>query len=192
MSDSSKVTLLLLQVNDGDRSAVDQLYELVYDELRRLAQSQLNDERPGHTLQATALVHEVYLRLLGQNDIHWENRSHFFAISAKAIRRILVDHARKRGRQKRGGGAERVSLSNVADVVDGDQSTDVVALNEALELLAAHDAAGAKVVELRYFGGLKTKEIAAVTGVSTRTVERQWQYARAWLYRQLAESHPDG
>lgn len=191
MAESSEVTQLLALIGDGDRSAVDLLYPLVYDELRRIAQSQLAGEGTGHTLQATALVHEAYLRMVGQDRVQWQNRSHFMAVCAQAIRRILLDHARRRGRRKRGGGAQRVSLDTVAEIASEDPSTDVVALHEALGKLAGEDAVGASVVELRYFGGLKNTEVAEVLGVSVRSVERHWQYARAWLYRELAGGSAD-
>lgn len=186
MPDSSAVTRLLQQASDGQADAVDQLYPLVYDELRRLAQSYLERERPDHTLPATALVNEAYLKLVDQTRVKWKNRSHFFAVAAQAIRRILIDYARQRGRQKRGGDAVRLDLDDIMNLPDGSPSTDIVALDEALTRLAEHDPVKARVVEMRFFGGLTTEETAQVLAVTGRTVERYWQYARAWLYRALA------
>jgi len=180
------VTLILKKATDGDTSAVDQLLPLVYDELRALAQDYLLRERPDHTLQATALVHEAYIRLIKQEDVEWKSRAHFFAVAAQAIRRILVDHARTHGRQKRGGGCRRVELTE--DVAESPQtSVDLVALDEALKELGRLDSRQARIVELRYFGGLTLKEVAEVIGVSQRTVDGDWAMARAWLRRAIAE-----
>jgi len=180
------VTRILKQATDGDSSAVDRLLPLVYDELRALAQDYLVRERPDHTLQATALVHEAYIRLIKQEDVEWKNRAHFFAVAAQAIRRILVDHARTHKRQKRGGCFQRVELSD--EVAESTGSTvDLVALDEALCELGRLDARQAKIIELRYFGGLTLKEVAEVVGVSPRTVDGDWAMARAWLRRAIAE-----
>lgn len=181
------VTQLLVQVREGNRAATDHLLVSVYEELRRLAQGLLGAERPDHTLGATALVHEAYLRLVDQRAAGWDDRAHFFALAARAMRRILVDHARARGRQKRGGGLDARPLD--ANLVSAyEQCVDLVALDDALERLAAIKGAAARVVELRYFGGLNIEETAAVLGVSDSTVEREWRYARAWLYRELGEN----
>ena len=179
------VTRLLGEASRGQRDALDRLYPLVYDELKRLAQSRLEHERPDHTLQATALVHEAYIKMIDQTRVEWQNRSHFFAIAAQAIRRILVDYARHRGRQKRGGGAKKLSIDDIMNLPDQAPSTDLVALDEAIARLAQDDPDKAKVVEMRFFGGLTTDETAAVMGVSSRTIERHWEYSRAWLYRAL-------
>lgn len=187
MQDPSEITRLLNDAGSGQGDAVERLYPLVYDELRRLAQSQLAGERAGHTLQATALVHEAYLRLVDQTRVEWKNRSHFFAIAAQAIRRILVDYARRRGRKKRGSGAVHVPLDDLMNIPDGGPSTDLVALDDALERLAVENGERARVVEMRFFAGLTAGETAHVLGVSTRTVERHWQFARAWLFRALSE-----
>ncbi len=159
---------------------------LVYDELRALAQSYLNRERPDHTLQATALVHDAYVRLIRQEDVEWKNRAHFFAVAAQAIRRILVDHARGHQRQKRGGGRERVRLDEDVAVLD-ERDIDLIALDEALEKLAHLRERQARIVELRFFGGLELKEVAEFLGVSPRTVTGDWQMARAWLRREMRD-----
>jgi len=185
---SEDITELLNGVRQ-DRSDVEgKLYPLVYDELRRLAQHVLADERPDHTLQATALVHEAYLKLVDQTRVQWQNRAHFFAIAAQAIRRILVDYARSRGRKKRGGEYERVDLREIMDLPDGAVSADIIALDSALSRLAERDPDKVRVVEMRFFGGLTNEEIAGMLDVSTRTVERHWQFARAWLFRELDDS----
>jgi len=180
------VTRILKQATDGDSSAVNQLLPLVYDELRALAQDYLVRERPDHTLQATALVHEAYMRLIKQEDVEWKNRTHFFAVAAQAIRRILVDHARTHKRQKRGGGRQRVELTEELAETTG-SSIDLVTLDEALSELGRLDPRQAKIIELRYFGGLTLKEVAAVLDVSPRTVDGDWAMARAWLRRAMAE-----
>lgn len=187
MQDSAAITRLLEEIRSGDDRAADRLLPLVYDELRRLARTYLREERPGHTLQATALVHEAYLRLVDQTRVQWQGRAHFFAVAAQAIRRVLVDHARGRGREKRGGNAPRLSLDEVIEV-GAAPDTDLLELNRVLEALAEQHPIPARVVELRFFGGLTSEEAAEVLGSSTRTVERQWQFARAWLYRELGDS----
>jgi RNA polymerase sigma factor (TIGR02999 family) len=167
------------------------LYGLVYDELRGVARNQLRAERAGHTLQATALANEVYLKLVGQQEVDWKNRAHFFAIAARATRRILVDHARGRLRAKRGAGAPHTSLTAGRHVAGATPDTALVALDEALSRLKQSDPAKCQVVEMRYFGGFSNEEIARALEVSTKTVERHWKFAKAWLYRTLSEGPPD-
>jgi RNA polymerase sigma factor (TIGR02999 family) len=168
----------------GDQRAFDELLPVVYDELRRQAQRALRGENVGHTLQATALVHEVYLRLAGQDRAQWQNRAQFFAMAAQLVRRILIDHARAKQTEKRGGGARAVTLED-AHAESPEPGVDVLALHEALERLATLDAEQARLVELRYFGGLSIEETAAVLGISPATVKREWAVARAWLRREL-------
>jgi len=181
----AEVTRLLDRAGSGDRVATAELFPLVYDELRRLSEKYLADEAAGHTLQPTALVHEAYLRLVGPGETTWENRRHFFGAAAQAIRRILTDHARAKGRIKRGGDQKRVSLE-CADVADKSLETDLVGLDEALTQLAAFDPNKAGLVELKFYGGLSVEEIARSMGVSESTVAREWRFARAWLHRALA------
>ncbi len=164
---------------------MDQLMPLVYDELRRLAQSHLRAERVGHTLQGTALVHEAYLRLIDQKQVHWQNRAHFFGLASQMIRRILVDHARGRKAAKRGAGAPKLSLDDAIGVAGGRQ-LDLIGLDDALNGLAKIDPEQSRIVELRFFGGLSIEETAAVVGVSTATVNREWAAARAWLFREMS------
>lgn len=186
------VTQLLLGLADGDARASDDLLPLVYDELKRLARHHLEAERVDHTLQATALVHEAYLRLVDQDRVQWRNRSHFVAIGAQAMRRILVDHARGRRRLKRGGvGRRRLCLDQAIELAAVEEQTDLLALDEAMVRLAAEHPDKVRVVEMRFFGGLTTDETAAVLGVTSRTVERHWQFARAWLFRALEEPDPE-
>ena len=180
------ITQLLAAWRDGNQSALDELYPLVYDELHRLARRYMTRERKGHTLQTTALINEAYVRLVGQK-VNWANRSHFFAISAQIMRRILIDHARRHAYAKRGGGAQQVSLEEAATVTP-DQSGELLRLDEALKSLAEMDPRRSQVVELRYFGGLNNEEIAGVLNVSENTVTRDWNMARAWLYQQLTGS----
>jgi RNA polymerase sigma factor (TIGR02999 family) len=180
----STETQLLLAWTAGDRRALDQMLPLVYDELHRLASSYLARERPDHTLQPTALVHEAFLRLINQREVDWRNRAQFLGVAAGLMRRILVNHARDRAAAKRGGERERVSLSLV-EVPSGGPDVDLIALEDALERLAALDERKAKVVELRFFGGLSVEEVAEVLGVSRATVEREWSFARAWLFDAL-------
>jgi RNA polymerase sigma factor (TIGR02999 family) len=177
----------LLQSARTDRAASDQLYTLVYAELRKVAHNQLRSERAGHTLQTTALANEVYLKLIGHDRVDWENRAQFFAIAARAMRRLLVDYARARNREKRGGGAEHLPLEFADRAAGPEPTTDLVALNEALTRFQEEDPVKCQVVEMRYFAGLTTEEIASVLGISSRTVERHWRYARAWLYRALTD-----
>lgn len=189
---SAQVTRLLSRAQAGDQRATNDLFPVVYDELRELAGKFLAGERAGHTLQPTALVNEAYMRLVGPAAPQWDSRAHFFGAAARAIRRILTDHARARQSIKRGGGAARVSLDAVAEVlpeqdlpIDGG-GTDFVAIDRALEKLAALDGQKARVVELRFFGGLTAEQAAAALGVSPSTVARDWQFARLWLHRELA------
>jgi len=178
------VTQLLIDWSNGDQAALDRLIPVVHSELRRLAQSYLRRERPGHTLQTTALINEAYLRLVDQK-VSWENRAHFFGIAARLMRQILVDHARSRNYAKRGGGQVRVSLGQVADLAD-DRSAEIVAIDDALKTLAEIDLQQSKVVEMKFFGGMTIEEIAKVLGVGHATVERDWNMARAWLRREIA------
>ena len=185
-----ELTQLLADWGNGDRSALDKLFPLVHSELRRIAQRQMSQERSGHTLQATALVNEAYLKLAGQQGFDWQNRAHFFAVCAQVMRHILIDHARAHARDKRGGGAVKVSL-NDALVVAEDQAAHFIALDEALRVLERLDPQKSKIVELRYFGGLSIEEAAEVLNVSPRTVRREWQRAKAWLYRMMTEGIED-
>lgn len=182
-----EITQLLAEWSDGNQSALDELYPLVYDELHRLARRYMSREKKGHTLQTTALINEAYVRLVDQKNVHWANRSHFFAISAQIMRRILIDYARRHAYAKRGGGAQQVSLDEAATVTRAPGS-DLIRLDEALKSLAEMDPRRSQVVELRYFGGLNNEEIAGVLHVSENTVTRDWNMARAWLYQQLTES----
>jgi RNA polymerase sigma factor (TIGR02999 family) len=178
------VTRILAAIEDGDERAADRLLTAVYDELRRLAAAKLRREPPGLTLQATALVHEAYLRLLGDAGGSFENRAHFFACAAEAMRRILVERARRKARLKHGGGRKRVDL-DVADQVVLPIDVDLIALSEALDKLEAEDPAKAKLVKLRYFAGLKHEEAAEILGISRGTADRHWAYARAWLFHEI-------
>jgi RNA polymerase sigma-70 factor, ECF subfamily len=182
-SEAQEVTRLLQSINEGNREAVDALVPLVYSELRKLAAHYLKSEREGHTLQPTALVHEAFLKLVEQ-ETAWQNRNHFFAMAASLMRRILVDYARGYKAEKRGGTAEKVSIED-AFVFVKEKPVEMIALDEALENLAKIDARRARVVELRFFGGLQTEEIAEVLGVHPNTVLRDWNLARAWLKTQM-------
>jgi len=182
-----EITQLLAEWSDGNQAALDQLYPLVYNELRRLAHGYLRRERKGHTLQTTALINEAYLRLVDQKHVHWANRSHFFGISAQIMRRILIDHARRYDYAKRGGGAQRISLDEAA-IVAKQRGRALLMLDEALNSLAEIDPRRSQVVELRYFGGLNNEEIAGVLKISENTVMRDWNMARAWLYQELSGS----
>jgi len=182
-----EITQLLAEWSDGNQAALDDLYPLVYDELHRLARRYMSRERKGHTLQTTALINEAYVRMVDQRNVRWANRSHFFAISAQIMRRILIDHARRQAYAKRGGGARQVSLEETATVVQGDLS-EFLRLDEALKSLAEMDPRRSQVVELKYFGGLNNDEIAEVLKISKNTVIRDWNMARAWLHRQLTGS----
>jgi RNA polymerase sigma factor (TIGR02999 family) len=185
----SEVTRILSAIEQGDAHAAEQLLPLVYDELRQLAAQRLAQERPGQTLEATALVHEAYLRLVDVDKVqHWNSRGHFFAAAAEAMRRILVEQARRKRRQKRGGDRERLDLDGLEIAVEG-LPDDLLALDEALTRLAEKHAAKAELVKLRYFAGLTLSEAARALGISSSTADRYWTYARAWLYRALA---PEG
>jgi RNA polymerase sigma-70 factor (ECF subfamily) len=184
-SSPQEVSRLLAASGGGERAALDELIPLVYDELRRLAHLYTGRESPGHTLQTSALVNEAYLRLADQTNPRWQNRAHFFAICARLMRQILVDHARRRRSRKRAGGAQRVSLDEDA-IVSEERAADVVALDEALALLAELDHRQSRIVELRFFGGLSIEETAEVLGVSPGTVMRDWTLAKAWLRREIS------
>jgi RNA polymerase sigma factor (TIGR02999 family) len=178
-----EMTRLLAAWSEGDCAALEKLAPLVYEELRRLAHRYMRRERPDHTLQTTALVNEAYLRLIDQRDVRWRNRAHFFAIAAQMMRRILIDHARKRASAK-GGGAGKLSLDEAA-VMSDERAAELVALDEALESLAEVDERKSKIVEMRFFGGLSVEEIAGVVGVSPDTITREWRRAKAWLHREI-------
>jgi RNA polymerase sigma factor (TIGR02999 family) len=179
------LTQLLVAWSDGNRAALDELLPLVYDELRQIARRYMRRERTDHTLQTTALVNEAYLRLIDQRQVHWQNRAHFFAIAAQMMRRIIVDHARSYHRQKRGGGAIKVPLEEAAVVTD-EKAAEMIALDDALKALAEFDPRRAQVIELKYFGGLSNEEIGVVLQVHPNTVMRDWNMARAWLYKELS------
>lgn len=181
------VTQLLLDWSNGDRSALESLTTLIYDELRRLARHYMRRQRPGHTLQATALVGEVYIKLINTKNVNWKNRAHFFAVAAQAMRQILIDHARSHKYAKRGGGAFKVELEDVA-VMAREQASDLVALDDALKSLAAIDPRKSQIVELRFFGGLTIEETAEVMKISAPTVQREWKVAKAWLYREISRA----
>jgi RNA polymerase sigma factor (TIGR02999 family) len=181
--DTRQITDLLLQMREGDTGALDRLFSLVYEELRRIAHRQLQVERPGHTLGTTGLVHETYIRLIDQTRVEWRDRGHFFGAAAWAMRRILVDYARRNRAARRGGGVPRLPLDD--DVPAAERGELVLALDEALERLAALDRRLSQVVECRYFGGLTEEETAEVLGVTRRTVQRDWVKARGWLYLEL-------
>jgi len=188
MPGTTDVTALLLRWSRGDADALDRLLPLVYDECRRIAAAQLHRERPEHTLSPTALVHELYLRLVDQRRATWKNRAHFFGVAAQLMRRVLVDHARRRHAAKRGGSRVLVTLDAALDTPDDSRAADLLALDEALARLAARDADQERIVELRFFAGLSVEETAHVLGRSARTVKREWQLAKAWLFREL---HPE-
>ena len=181
-----EVTQLLIRLTDGDRAVLDELLPLIYGELRRVAAGYLRRESPGHTLQPTALVHEAYLRMVDQTQVRWQNRAHFLGVAAQMMRRILVDHARSRQADKRGGALPKLSLDENIDVSD-ERSSELVALDEALRKLAEIDPEKSRLVELRFFGGLSVEETAEVLGVSAPTVKRHWRLAKAWLYGQVQQ-----
>ncbi len=185
MSAAKSVTQLLAEWSGGNEAARDELLPLVYDELRRLARDYLRRERPDHTLQPTALVHEAYLRLAGQGAVNWQGRAHFFGIAARLMRQILINHAEGRQAAKRGGAAQQLSLG-AADRLAGESAVDLVALDEALKTLETLDPQQSRIVELRFFGGLTVEEIAEVLRVSPATIKREWSSARAWLRRELS------
>jgi RNA polymerase sigma factor (TIGR02999 family) len=182
--DTHDITRLLKAWSGGDQAALEDLMPVVYTEIRKLARSYLRRERPDHTLQATALVHEAYMRLVDQRDVAWQNRAHFFGIAAQIMRRILVDHARMQKAEKRGSGEVPIVLDEKFDIPD--QQLDFVALDDALKALAELDPRQAKLVELRYFGGLNIEETAEVMNISPATVKREWAGARTWLRRELS------
>ena len=181
-----EVTQLLLAWNEGEQTALDKLIPLVYAELRRVAHRYMGRERLGHSLQTTALVNEAYLRLIDARNVRWQNRAHFFAVAARAMRQIVVDYARSQQSQKRGGGLLRIELDEAA-IVSPAESKEIVDLHEALERLAILDSRKAQVVELKYFGGLNYDEMAEVLKISRVTVRRDWEFARLWLYTELKE-----
>jgi RNA polymerase sigma-70 factor (ECF subfamily) len=184
------ITGLLLDWRSGDKAALDKLIPLVYKELRRMAHQYMRRERAGNTLQTSALINEAYIRLVDYNRMRWQDRAHFYAVAAQAMRRILVERARSRSRHKRGGGAQQVSLDEAADVV-ADRAAGLIALDQALTDLFAISPRKAQVVELRYFGGLNIDETAEVLGISSPTVQREWRAARAWLYKAVSEGTGD-
>lgn len=180
----SDITLILKRIGESDQHALDELLPLVYEELRKLAASKMAREASGQTLQATALVHEAWLRLGGDNQPTWENRGHFFAAAAEAMRRILIDTARRKNRQRHGGGMERTSWEGL-ELAAGMEDQQLLALDEALDHLAVHDPKKAEVVKLRFFAGLTNEQAAQALGISEPTVKRHWAYARAWLFRAM-------
>ena len=181
----SETTQLLRAWADGDKAALERLTPRVYRTLRRIAGHQMQQERAGQSMQATALVHEAYLELIDVTNVNWQHRAHFFAVSAQIMRHILLDRARRRIAAKRGGGAERVNLDELPDL-SGDRARELVALEDALKTLAENDPRKARVVELRFFGGLSVEETAEVLAVSPETVMRDWKFARAWLQAELS------
>ncbi len=183
----SDVTRILVAIEQGDAKAADELLPLVYEELRRLAGLKMSQELPGQTLQATALVHEAYIRLVGAENQNWSSRGHFFAAAAEAMRRILIENARRKQRRKHGGGRQRVDLDDADVAIEGPE-TDIIALDEALAKLAEEDKIVAELVKLRYFAGLTLGQAANILGVSQRTADRYWAYARAWLYQEITKS----
>lgn len=184
-----EVTRILHDWSRGDANAAERLMPFVYDELRRLARGFLFRERGSHTLQPTALVNEAYLRLVDQTSVNWQNRAHFYGIASSMMRRVLIDHARAHATEKRGGAAVHLSLNDLQIPLE-QRASDFVALDEALERLTQFDERKCRVVEMRFFGGLKDEEIAEVLGVTTRTVLRDWKMARLWLYRELSQEQP--
>ena len=185
--ETSDITQMLREWSGGKPEALDNLLPLVYAELHRQAANFLRKERPGHTLQTTALINEAYLKLVDRRDVNWQNRAHFFAVAATAMRRILIDYAKAKHREKRGGDNIKLSLGEVILVAAEEKGVDLIALDEALNKLAAFDAQQARVVELRYFSGLSLEETAEALHVSRATVARDWEAARAWLHRELSK-----
>jgi RNA polymerase sigma factor (TIGR02999 family) len=183
----SDVTRILDAIERGDANAAEELLPLVYEELRRLATQKMSQEAPGQTLQATALVHEAYLKLVGPNAPSWSSRAHFFAAAAEAMRRILIDNARRKQRLKRGADRQRVELDDVDIAIEG-PSIDLIALDEALSKLAQEDSAAAELVKMRFFAGLTLDQVADVLGISRRTADRNWAYARAWLFQEITQN----
>lgn len=183
---TGEITRLLTEVTNGNREAVDQLIPLVYSELRQMARRYLRRERRDHTLQPTALVHEAYLRLVDQPGRGWQNRAHFFAVAAQVMRHILIDYARGREAEKRGGAVGKLSL-DAMDAIEKEQYSQLIILDEVLTRLQGSDPRQGRIVELRFFGGLTEEEISEVVGISVRTVKRDWRVARAWLYREMTK-----
>ncbi len=181
---ASNITQLLNDYKGGRKDALDELFPLVYGELRKLAASRMRNERGDHTLQPTALVHEAYMRLIEQHSTDWQNRAHFFGLAAEMMRRILVNHAVKNNAEKRFGNQTRLALDEIVDFTNG-SDINLISLDEALNKLAEFDPKQAKIIELKFFGGLTNEEIAEVTGVSDSTVKREWRIAKAWLHEQL-------
>lgn len=187
---SQQVTQLLMDWRNGERAAFDKLMPLIYEELRKLAKRYMKRERIDHTLQTTALVNEAYLRLVDQNEIDWQSRAHFYAVASQVMRHLLVDYARSRNYAKRGGGARQITLDETA-VVSRERDSNLIALDEALNRLAAIDPRKSRIVELRYFGGMSVEETGEVLAVSAITVKREWLKAKAWLYRELGPENRD-
>ena len=187
MSESHEITRMLREWSNGNRQVLDELMPLVYEELHKQATRFLRRERPNHTLQTTALIHEAYIKLIDQRDINFNSRVHFYAVAANIMRRILVDHARAKNRDKRGGNAETLQFDEDATVIQSGQSVDLIALDEALSRLAEYDAQQARIVELRYFGGLTLEETAETMRLSRTTVATDWAMAKAWLHRELTK-----
>ncbi len=184
-SSPKEVTQLLADWRGGSHQALEELMPLVYQELHRLADHYLRRERVGHTLQATALINEAYLRIINQEAVNWQNRAHFFGVAAQMMRRILVDHARSHLYAKRGGGAQKLTINEALDVPQQERDLDLVALDDALQRLEQIDPQQSKIIELRFFGGLTIEETAEVLGISPATIKREWNWAKAWLYREL-------
>lgn len=182
---------MLLEWNQGAEDAAERLMPLVYDELRQVARRYLQRERSDHTLQATGLVHEAYLRLVDQSSMTWENRAHFFSVAAQVMRRLLVDHARSRQTAKRGGAREKLEFNDALAVAE-EPAVDLLALDDALQELVTFDARKSRIVELRFFGGLTTEEIGSVLAISPSTIRREWRIAKAWLRRKIMAGEPDG
>lgn len=182
-----EITKMLREWSDGRREVLDELMPLVYDELRRQASRYLRGERPGHTLQTTALIHEAYLKLVDQRDVNWKNRAHFYGIAAQAMKRILVDHAKSRHREKRGGAAENLPLDEARFAISGRTNVDLIAVDEALTRLAELDPQQASIVELKFFGGFSIDEIAEAVQISPATVKREWNSAKVWLKLEMSK-----
>jgi RNA polymerase sigma-70 factor (ECF subfamily) len=186
---ATEATQILQAISAGDQADVGKLMELMYDDLRALARVQLGGDTPNHTLDPTAVVHEAFMKLVGRQDVDWRGRSHFFAVSAKAMRHILVDYARQQAAQKRGGQRQRIPLSDDI-VLSAERDEDVLALDDALEVLAEIDEQRSRIVELRFFGGMTIREVSEVLGIAERTVDKQWAATRLWLRKYLAENPP--
>ena len=184
---SQEISRILQQWSDGGKEASERLMPLVYEELRRQASRYMRRERIGHTLQATALIHEAYLKLIDQRDVNWQNRAHFFGVAAQVMKRILVDYAKARHREKRGGEAENLPLDEARFVISDGKSVDLIALDEALTRFAEFDPQQAKIVELKYFAGMKIEEIAEALRLSPATVKREWNSAKAWLHSEISK-----